>query len=124
MRKIITTCVGAAALFMTMAFAPPLVQAMTIAAPAGVGTAAQATKLAQDVVYVCRGLLWRRCWWVPATALWSSFQRRPPSCRPAHLGIILDRPGARADPTDERGGCCGYRSPIDLLDHIDIQCRV
>jgi hypothetical protein len=65
MRKIITTCVGAAALFMTMAFAPPLVQAMTIAAPAGVSTATKAAKLAQDVVYVCRGLLWRRCWWVP-----------------------------------------------------------
>jgi hypothetical protein len=60
MCRIITTCVGV--LFMVTAFAPPLAQAITIAAP--LDKAAQAANLTQDVVYVCRGLFWRRCWWV------------------------------------------------------------
>jgi hypothetical protein len=46
--------------------------------------------------------------------LWLSPQRRPQSsCGPAHLGIILDRPGARADPTDERGGRTPSRAVND-----------
>jgi hypothetical protein len=67
MRKMIVTCAGAAALFAATAFAPPLAQAMTIAAPAGLAKAARAANLTEDVAYVCRaGWRWRRCWWTPA----------------------------------------------------------
>jgi hypothetical protein len=66
MRKMIVTCAGAAALFAAAAFAPPLAQAMTIAAPAGLAKAAQAATLTEEVAYVCRGgWRWRRCWWTP-----------------------------------------------------------
>jgi hypothetical protein len=69
MRKMIVTCAGAAALFAAIAFAPPLAQAMTIAAPAGLAKAAQAANLTEDVAYVCRaGWRWRRCWWTPGYA--------------------------------------------------------
>jgi hypothetical protein len=65
MRKIIITCVGAAVLFMAIAFIPPLAQAMTIAVPAGLGKAAAAADLTENVALVCRGgWRWRRCWWI------------------------------------------------------------
>ena len=59
MRRIIMTCAGT--LFMATAFAPPLAQAMTIAAPAGLSSAAQEANLIQDVGVVC-GWWGRRCW--------------------------------------------------------------
>ena len=73
MRRIIVKCAGAA-LFMAIAFLPPSVQAMTIAAPAGLAKAAQPANLTQDVAYVCRwGSYWRYqgCWWTPGYASYS-----------------------------------------------------
>ena len=78
MRKMIVTCAGAAALFAATAFAPPLAQAMTIAAPAGLAKAAQAANLTEDVAYVCRaGWRWRRCWWTPGYAYYRPYYYRP-----------------------------------------------
>lgn len=78
MRKMIVTCAGAAALFAAIAFAPPLAQAMTIAAPAGLAKAARAANLTEDVAYVCRaGWRWRRCWWTPGYAYYRPYYYRP-----------------------------------------------
>src|SRR5947209_8780190 len=78
MRKVIVTCAGAAALFAAAAFAPPLAQAMTIAAPAGLAKAARAANLTEDVAYVCRaGWRGRRCWWTPGYASYRPYYYRP-----------------------------------------------
>ena len=78
MRKMIVTCAGAAALFAATAFAPPLAQAMTIAAPAGLAKAAQAANLTEDVAYVCRrGWRWRQCWWTPGYAYYRPYYYPP-----------------------------------------------
>jgi hypothetical protein len=77
MRRLVITCAGAAALFLTASFAPPPGQAMTIAAPAGLSKAIQETKLTEDVAYVCRGgWWWRRCAWVPGP-YWGARYYRP-----------------------------------------------
>jgi hypothetical protein len=92
MRKMIVTWAGAAALFAATAFAPPLAQAMTIAAPAGLAKAAQAANLTEDVAYVCRaGWRWRRCWWTPGYAYY-----RPYYYRPAYRAYAYYRPAYRA----------------------------
>ena len=92
MRKMIVTCAGAAALFAATAFAPPLAQAMTIAAPAGLAKAARAANLTEDVAYVCRaGWRWRRCWWTPGYAYY-----RPYYYRPAYRAYAYYRPAYRA----------------------------
>src|SRR4029077_16143406 len=78
MRKMIVTCAGAAALFAAAAFAPPLAQAMTIAAPAGLAKAAQAATLTEEVAYICRGgWRWRRCGWTPGYAYFRPYYYRP-----------------------------------------------
>ena len=62
MRRTIMTCAGAVVLLFTAtAFAPPLAQGMTIAAPAGLVKAGEAANLTEDVRYVC-GWWGRRCW--------------------------------------------------------------
>jgi len=61
MRKIITTWAGIAALFLAIAFAATPTRAVTIAAPGGLVRAAQVTKVAQGVQYVC-GWWGPRCW--------------------------------------------------------------
>jgi hypothetical protein len=88
MRKIMMTCAGAAALFMAVAHAPPVAQAMTIAAPAGLGKAAQTLSLTEDVAFVCSpGWRWRRCWWTPGYAYY-----RPLSYRPVYASYAYYRP--------------------------------
>jgi hypothetical protein len=61
MRRVIMTWAGAATLSMVTAFATPVAQAMTIAAPAGLARAPHVANLVQDVRYVC-GWWGRRCW--------------------------------------------------------------
>ena len=61
MRKIITGCAGAAAVFMAAALAPSPARAIALAAPAALARAAHPANLAQNVGYVC-GWWGPRCW--------------------------------------------------------------
>ena len=99
MRKMIVTCAGAAALFAAAAFAPPLAQAMTIAAPASLYKAAQAANLTQDVAYVCRnGLFWRRRWWVGPVAPVVVVPAAPAAARVCPPGYHLGPEGRACRP--------------------------
>ena len=97
MGRVIRTWVGAA-LFMATAFAPPLAQAMTIAAPAGLYKAAQAANLTQDVAWVCRGLFWRRCWWVGPVAPVVVVPAAPAAARVCPPGYHLGPEGRACRP--------------------------
>ena len=54
MRKLITTCMVAAAILVIASFTSPSAEAMTVPAPVGLNATIHDTSPLRDVAYICR----------------------------------------------------------------------